>query len=66
MRLFNRCLFYWVLIDNTDVQSKTGHLYLLIFWFLKKPLVIWMSWGFMLHLFFFFCPQGFSNFTSYS
>ena len=57
MRLFNRCLFYWVFIDNTDVQSKTGHLilcfYLLMFWLLKKPLVIWMSWGFMLHLFFF-------------
>lgn len=76
MRLFNRCLFYWVFINNTDVQSKTGHLilcfYLLTFWFFKKPLVTWivflLSWGFILHFlsFFFFCPRGFSNFTSYT
>lgn len=70
MRLFNRCLFYWVFINNTDVQSKTGHLilcfYLLTFWFFKKPLVTWivflLSWGFILHFlsfFFFFALEGF-------
>lgn len=63
MRLFNRCLFYWVFI----VQSKTGHFilcfYLLMFWFLKKT-SCHMDYLFVLGVytassFFFFALKGF-------